>query len=324
MFYNTYRTTKSSMRSADKNSLAGTGMSIANQRERLLNLQKRQKLKDLLITKFMQKYKIKNYEKALEDEITKFLQGEKLTDQDLKRLDIKIKQLLKEKATKERLKEKLTQSMQGTLSQNDILPKIETKNVLDNTLSPKIKNPKPTILTTDPLISTLEKPKQSSTSYKPLNTYGSKRIYKKPEEELAELEAEFAKDEEESKKNFKRLDFSDEGDEWSAIAKYNRKLYEDQIKMEKIKDEELKRRNKADLDFQVKQKLKQDYENELKEKEYDKIQMEYQKELDEIDRKKQEDLKKQLLREKQSRDEQIRQNYILKRIETLKEKKKLI
>ena len=309
------------MRSADKNSLAGTGMSIANQRERLLNLQKRQKLKDLLITKFMQKYKIKNYEKALEDEITKFLQGEKLTDQDLKRLDIKIKQLLKEKATKERLKEKLTQSMQGTLSQNDILPKIETKNVLDNTLSPKIKNPKPTILTTDPLISTLEKPKQSSTSYKPLNTYGSKRIYKKPEEELAELEAEFAKDEEESKKNFKRLDFSDEGDEWSAIAKYNRKLYEDQIKMEKIKDEELKRRNKADLDFQVKQKLKQDYENELKEKEYDKIQMEYQKELDEIDRKKQEDLKKQLLREKQSRDEQIRQNYILKRIETLKEKK---
>ena len=111
MFYNTYRTTKSSMRSADKNSLAGTGMSIANQRERLLNLQKRQKLKDLLITKFMQKYKIKNYEKALEDEITKFLQGEKLTDQDLKRLDIKIKQLLKEKATKERLKEKLTQSM---------------------------------------------------------------------------------------------------------------------------------------------------------------------------------------------------------------------
>ena len=75
------------------------------------------------------------------------------------------------------------------------------------------------------------------------------------------------------------------------------------------------------MDFQVRQKLKQDYENELKEKEYDKIQREYQKELDEIDRKKQEDLKKQLLREKQSRDEQIRQNYILKRIEMLKEKK---
>ena len=66
MFYNTYRTTKSSMRSVDKNNLAGAGRNIMNQRERLLNLQKRQKLKDLLITKFMQKYKINNYEKILE------------------------------------------------------------------------------------------------------------------------------------------------------------------------------------------------------------------------------------------------------------------
>ena len=113
MFYNTYRSTKSSMRSADKNNLAGVGRNIVNQRERLLNLQKRQKLKDLLITKFMQKYGIKNADEILEEEIGKFLQGEKLNDQDLRRLDNKIRNLLKEKATKERLKEKLTQSLQG-------------------------------------------------------------------------------------------------------------------------------------------------------------------------------------------------------------------
>ena len=80
MFYNTYRATKSSMRSADKNNLAGVGRNIVNQRERLLNLQKRQKLKDLLITKFMQKYGIKNADEILEEEIGKFLQGEKLND----------------------------------------------------------------------------------------------------------------------------------------------------------------------------------------------------------------------------------------------------
>ena len=322
MFYNTYRTTKSSMRSVDKNNLAGAGRNIMNQRERLLNLQKRQKLKDLLITKFMQKYKINNYEKILEDEITKFLQGEKLNDQDLKRLDIKIKGLLKEKATKERLKEKLTQSFQSSQSKKDILPKIENKNIEDNTLAPRIINPKPKILSTEPLISTLEKEKKlSSSMYSPMNTFGSKRRYKKPEEELAELEAEFAKDEENNKQTYRRLDFSGEGDEWSAIAKYNRKLYEDQIKLEKIKDEELKRRNKADLDLQVKQRLKQEYENELKEKEYDKMMKEHQKEMDELDKKKQEDIKKQLLKERQSRDEQIKQNYIMKRIEELKEKK---
>ena len=318
MFYNTYRTTKSTMRSVDKTNLSGAGRNIINQRERLINLQKRQKLKDLLITKFMQKYKINNFEKILEDEITKFLQGEKLNDQDLKRLDIKIRGLLKEKATKERLKEKLTQSLQN---KNNILPKIESKNIDDNTLAPRITSPKPKILTTEPIVNTLQKKSLSTSTYSPINTYGSKRRYKNPEEELAELEAEFAKDEQANKRSYKRLDFSGEGNEWSAIAKYNRKIYEDQIKSEKLKDEELKRRNKADLDLQIKQRLKQEYENELKEKEYDKIMEAHQKELDEMEKKKQEALKKQLMKEKESRDEQIRQNYILKRIETLKEKK---
>jgi hypothetical protein len=318
MFYNTYRTTKSTMRSVDKTNLSGAGRNIINQRERLINLQKRQKLKDLLITKFMQKYKINNFEKILEGEITKFLQGEKLNDQDLKRLDIKIRGLLKEKATKERLKEKLTQSLQN---KNNILPKIESKNIDDNTLAPRITSPTPKILTTEPIVNTLQKKSLSTSTYSPINTYGSKRKYKNPEEELAELEAEFAKDEQVNKQSYKRLDFTGEGNEWSAIAKYNRKIYEDQIKSEKIKDEELKRRNKADLDLQIKQRLKQEYENELKEKEYDKIMEAHQKELDEMEKKKQEALKKQLMKEKESRDEQIRQNYILKRIETLKEKK---
>ena len=322
MFYNTYRTTKSSMLSADKNNQARKEGNIFNHRERLLNMQKRQKLKDLLITKFMQKYKIKNYEKIMEDEITKFLQGEKLNERDLKKLDMKIKSLLKEKASKENLKEKLTQSLQEIQPKKDILPIIENKKLItDNTLSPRIINPKPKILNTE-AISNITEPRSLSSSMKyPMNTYGSRRKYKKPEEELAELEAEFSKEEEINKNNFKRLDFSKEGDEWNAIALYNRKIYEDEIKKEKMKDEELKRRNKADLDLQVKQRIKQEYENELKEKEYDKMMKEHQKALDEIDKKKMEDIKKQVLKEKESRDEQIRQNYMMRRIEYLKEKK---
>ena len=321
MFYNTYRTTKSTMRSADKNNLAGYGRSIINQRETLLNLQKRQKLKDLLITKFMQKYGIKNADVILEEEIGKFLQGEKLNDKDLKRLDVKIKKLLREKVSKDKLKQKLTQSLQG-INTEEILPKIDTANTIDNnTISPRINNIKQTILNTEPSKETLSQKNLSNSLYNPLKTFGNKRKYKKPEEELAELEAEFAKEEKENKNKYKRLDFTEEGDEWSAIAKYNRKLYEDEIKMEKIKDEELKRRNKADLDLQIKQRLIKEYEEELKDKEYDKIMKEHQKEMDEIDRKKQESIKKQILKEKESRDEQMRQNYIKKRIEILKEKK---
>ena len=317
MFYNTYRATKSFMHSADKNHLAGVGKNLINQRERLLNLQKRQKLKDLLITKFMQKYGIQNSDKILEEEITKFLQGEKLNDQDLKRLDIKIRKLLKEKESKERLKEKLTQSLQGIPS-NDILPKIDNRNLENNNTISVQRNK---VINTEPSINTLEQRNFGSSLYNPLKTFSNKRNYKKPEEELAELEAEFAKDEKETKKDFKRLDFTEEGDEWSAIAKYNRKIYEEQIKLEKIKDEELKKRNKADLDLQIKQRLKQEYENELKEKEYDKLMKEHQKEMDKLDEKKQEEIKKQVMREKESRDEQMRQNYMRRRIEILKEKK---
>ena len=329
MFYNTYRATKSSMRSAEKNRFTGTGQNIINQRDRLLNLQKRQKLKDLLITKFMQKYGINNPEQILEDEITKFLQGEKLNDVDLKRLDLKVKNLLRQKASKEKLKNSLTQSLQeNTLNQNQVvLPKIESKKELDNntinTISPKITKNQPTRLSTEPS-NLKEQPKLSSSVYTPLNTMGPKSYkikYKKPEEELAELEKEFAEEEEKKNKNYERLDFTTEGDEWSAIAKYNRKVYEDQIKEERRKDNEIKRRNKEDLDLQIKQRLRKEYEDELKEKEYDNIIKEHQKKMDELEREKQELIKKQIMREKESRDEQMRQNYRKKRIELLKEKK---
>ena len=72
MFYNTYRTTKSSQQ--NRTNLAKNGAAVINPKERLINLQKREKLKGLLITKFMKKYGIKNPEKLLEDE------GEYLSD----------------------------------------------------------------------------------------------------------------------------------------------------------------------------------------------------------------------------------------------------
>lgn len=69
MFYNTYRTTKSSNQQRMNTNLSKNGAAIINPKERLVNLQKREKLKGLLITKFMKKYGIKNPEKILEDEI---------------------------------------------------------------------------------------------------------------------------------------------------------------------------------------------------------------------------------------------------------------
>ena len=154
----------------------------------------------------------------------------------------------------------------------------------------------------------------------PKRLFYNKKVYKSPEEELAELEKEFLK-EEENKPKCIRLDFTKEGDEWAAISKYNKKLFDEQILEERIKNKIQKKRTKEELDNQIKEKVKKEYEEELKEKEYDKIMEEHLRKIDEIEKKKAEDIKKQILREKENRDALLKEGYIKKRIESLKEKK---
>ena len=88
-----------------------------------------------------------------------------------------------------------------------------------------------------------------------------------------------------------------------------------------MKDYEIKRRTKEDLDIQVKEKLKREYEEELRNKEYARIWKEHLKDIDEIERKKQEEMHQQRLREQSNRINQMRDEYCRKRIEELKNKK---
>ena len=98
-------------------------------------------------------------------------------------------------------------------------------------------------------------------------------------------------------------------------------IYEQQILDEKIRSAQQKKRTKYDLDEQVKEKIKKEYEDELKEKEYDKIFKEHQKELDKIEKEKAQKIKEQYIRERESRKAQLKDNYIRKRIDELKERK---
>ncbi len=319
-----YRSTKAARQEAEKEKLTGTETNIINPKERLLNYQKRQKLKDLLVTKFMKKYGIDEHDQTLENEITKFIQAEKLTDVDLQRLDAKLSRMFKIRRQNQHLKSSLSKSLLEkktnlNKSQPDFLPKIQEqkKPNLDTTLNQTL-NQSSNYNKIDVNTKKEKKLRPSASVEMPKN---KKQIYKNPEEELAELEAEFAKEEKNSKKNFTRIDFSGVGDEWFAMAKYNKKMYEKQLKEEREKDAEIKRRTKEDLDNQIKQKLKREYEEVLKEKEGDKIFQEHLKHIDELEKEKQEAFKKQMLREKKNRDAQIKDEYTRKRIEFLKQRK---
>ena len=336
MFFNIYRATQSSLKKHKKSGTPKYITTMLSPQKRLLNLQKREKLKRLLITKFTQKYKIENPDEILDPIITDFIQYEKLNDTDLIRLDMKIKKLIKDQSAKNLLKSRLYHNNKEiNLSQSPLQSLSERGNkklqLSSNTLETEkiIKdiqknNEFPTINTINSY-SNLNSPTERGLKKRINNSsFVIKRspikYFKKPEEELAELEKEL-EIESERKHNYNRIDFSKDGDEWNAIIKYNKKLFDKKILEEKLKDKEKKKMNKFFLDQQVKEKLQKDIEEELKEKEYDKLMQEYSKKLDEIEAVKAQKIKQQVKRLKENMDILLKSKKTRKRIEELKERK---
>ena len=339
MFYNTYRATKSAMR---RRELSATRPSaFVNPKERLLNLQKRHKLKELLITKFSQKYSVINPKEILEPIINEFIQQEKLNDNDLKRLDIKIKNLLKDKISKDNLKSTLTHNLQEFQSTpNDIKNELNTdnnqsNNIVNNTLNNNLENQNtknnnefPNIKNVSDYSTVVSKtenniPRRGKSSY--MRRGKTISCFKSPEEELAQLEKEIAELEAERKPKYKNpfgnIEFEPDRDEWSTIVKYNKKLFDRQVLEDKMRDKVNKRRTKEFLDHQIQEKIKKEYEDELKEKEYNKIMEEHSKKMDEMERIKAQKIKEQIQRLKENRDEQLKNERTRKKIEELKQKK---
>ena len=326
---------------------------LVNPRERLMNTQKRQKLRDLLIDRFSQKYNIGKDKYLIEGEITKFLQQEKLNDVDLQRLDARIKRIISENVSQRNLKSNLTKSLNyNQQPENEQNQNLNSNFQEEESIYPANYQP--------PAESTLNQPRynnyvnqqnksnirsaSSKNNTRPLSsqTYirndkidlaKNKNKYKSPEEELAALEAELAAEEEQELRekgyyhelnndlNLNKLDFKKYGNEWAAMAAYDKKIYEQQLLDEKIRNAQQKKRTKYELDEQVKEKIKKEYEDELKEKEYDKLFKEHQKKLDQIEKEKEELIKQQYLREKASREAQLKDSYVRKRIDELKDKK---
>lgn len=295
MFYNTFRSTsKESTNKRNPLSISQGGSKSVNPREKLINIQKREKLKGLLITKFMKKYGIKNPERLLQDEISKFLEGEKLTDADLKRLDEKLRKMLSEKDASEHLRRNLTEGNENSLgnSQTVVLPDLNNAE----TMSVHSRHSR-----------------MSGASH--LSKYNNNRAHKDELEDLDFL-SETA-----SRKPLHRFDFTNEGDEWNAICLYNQKVFEEEKKLNKLKDMEVKKRTKDDLDNQIRQKLKRLNEEQIKNMEYDHILLAHTDYLNDLERGKQMEMKAKVVKEKENRDKQLKDEKVRKRLEQIKEKK---
>ena len=332
MFYNYCRSTKSSLKNEELKKQKRKQISISHSpNQRVLNLTKRQKLKNLLMLKFIEKYNINFPDKTIENEVTKFVQGEKLTDKDLQRLNIKIQRLVRNTSANNILEQTMAKKINPQVSPQrteDIMTELNNNNNnnLNNTLYPR------NDIISLPKLNETKEDKKLQHSQSSLNiankTFSlfpknyNKKLFKTPEEELAELEKELEISDYHSKtKKEKRLDFSKEGNEWSAISKYKQKLYRQQLIEEKMKENEIKKRTKEELDNQIKLKLKKEYEENLREKEFNILLNEKLKKMDEIDKIKQEKIKNQFKKEKECRDKLLKDVYTRRKIEYLKEKK---
>jgi hypothetical protein len=334
MFYNSYRATRTALQNRQ---YSAKTRPLINPRECLINQPKRQKLKNLLMTKFMQKYNIKDPNEFLNLVLTQFIQGERLNDIDLKKLDLKICRLNKEFNNKNQNRNKLenystmplkTEININHIHNNDLLNNLrEEKNIKIKNKANQIKNLKnefpslkPNSKTVARTESNIFKSKGNSCYTSPIN----RKMIKSPEQELEELEKEMTEEElmlEKKKKRYKRIDFGYQGDEWSAIVNYNKNLYQRQLREEKIKDLETKKRTKECLDIQIKEKLKNQLDDKLKDKEFDEKIKLHTKQLDEKREEKLKKISEQINRLKIDRDNILKNENMKKEIEKLKEKK---
>ena len=332
MFYNSFRATRTAFQ---KRQYSAKPRSLINPRECLINQPKRKKLKNLLMTKFIEKYNIKDPNEFLDLVVTQFIQGEKLNDIDLKKLDLKINRLNKEFNNKSERKNTLQNLSSIPLKTEININKNSSSNILNNFSNKKniknknkanqiknLKNDFPSLTPSNKMISRTESnifKNKGENQY--LNTISRNKI-KTPEEELAELEKELTEEQLEENKNkkYKRIDFTYQGDEWSAIVNYNKNMYQRQLKEEKMKDLEMKKRTKQCLDIQIKEKLKNKLNDKLKEKEFDEKINLYTKQLDQIQQDKLKKISEQINRLKIDRDNILKNEALKKKIEKLKEK----
>lgn len=290
----------------------------------IINYQKREKLKSLLVTKFMKKYHVNTNEPFIEEEVKNFLHKETLTDNDLKKLDQKIFEIIQKKQSLNSLESNLKRINEDKartaiqLSDNNLFNNDDKYQV--PTLD-EIRNEDKRIKTAfnrkkeDDELSVRSGITNKSNKIKSLNALKKKDITELTDDELELLSLNSHRE------PVERVRFDSEKDEWDAINKYNQQVfYQDRIN-ERNKDKEIKRRTKEDLDNQIKQKMLLQNEERMKNKEYDKITIDHVKVLNKLEDDRQREKREKMLREKDNRDAQKGDEKKRKKIEDLKNKK---
>lgn len=280
---------------------------IRNERHTKMNAQRREKLGSTLTEQFVSKYGGQKNRNIIQKEINQFLKRERLNENDLKQFELSLQKKLNKKEAKELLKENLITNLKS--KQNFV-----TEDNKNNGLKVGEKN-----IDVNQGDQGLDQSRMSGAS--DLDKFDEKGLNDKMREEEVNDFKKLSKLNEEQVVKKANIDYSKYANEWDAINMYQKKKFEEQRRNEKIKAWEIRMKTRAELNNQIKQKIIRQYEQELKDREYDAMMDKHREYLNELDKKKEEEMKRRALKEKEMRDKQQREQYVNKRIAFLKNKK---
>ena len=280
-----------------------SNMYSSNPRERdtRLNLQRRQKLTMTIVEQLIEKLNVHKDRNIVQREVENLMKKEIINDRDLKTLENKIIQKIKEKNDKETLKQNLIKanSNQGFIEEK----KLRGDNAIPNDENANEELNRSDMSGASDLDKFDEKSKRQREREEKMGKYKDCKCFKlRPTRPKVEI------------------NFDQYKNEWDAINMYKIQKEEERERNEKIKNWENKMRTRADLNKQIKEKMKKEVEAELKSKEFDLIMDKHYAHLDELEKEKQKLIKVRAMKEKELRDKQIKESDINKRINKLKDK----
>ena len=280
-----------------------SNMYSSNPRERdtRLNLQRRQKLTMTIVEQLIEKLNVHKDRNIVQREVENLMKKEIINDRDLKTLEKKIIQKIKEKNDKETLKQNLIKanSNQGFIEEK----KLRGDNAIPNDENANEELNRSDMSGASDLDKFDEKSKKQREREEKMGKYKDCKCFKlRPTRPKVEI------------------NFDQYKNEWDAINMYKIQKEEERERNEKIKNWENKMRTRADLNKQIKEKMKKEVEAELKSKEFDLIMDKHYAHLDELEKEKQKLIKVRAMKEKELRDKQIKESDINKRINKLKDK----
>ena len=280
-----------------------SNMYSSNPRERdtRLNLQRRQKLTMTIVEQLIEKLNVHKDRNIVQREVENLMKKEIINERDLKTLEKKIIQKIKEKNDKETLKQNLIKanSNQGFIEEK----KLRGDNAIPNDENANEELNRSDMSGASDLDKFDEKSKKQREREEKMGKYKDCKCFKlRPTRPKVEI------------------NFDQYKNEWDAINMYKIQKEEERERNEKIKNWENKMRTRADLNKQIKEKMKKEVEAELKSKEFDLIMDKHYAHLDELEKEKQKLIKVRAMKEKELRDKQIKESDINKRINKLKDK----